>query len=262
MNSDYNSEYIASSIEKDTRLDDRKLEAYRKITLETGVTKNAEGSAKCKIGDTEVMVGIKLGIGEPYPDSPDQGTIIVTAELSPLASPEFELGPPGQWATELARIVDRSIRESKTIDFKTLCIKKEEKVWMVFIDIYPINDDGNLIDASVLAAAAALKTTKYPKLVKNKDDYKIDYNEHATKKLELNTPAVTVTVSTIGNKMIVDATREEEKAIESRLSVALVNGRIHALQKGNTKGLKIEQIDQMLELAIKKEGELRKLLPK
>jgi len=257
-----NSEYIASLINKGLRQDNRGLEEYRKIELETGVTKNAEGSAICRMGNTEVMVGVKLGLGEPYPDSPDEGTIIVTAELSPLASPDFELGPPGTWATELARIVDRAIRESKTIDFKKLCIKKQEKVWIVFIDLYPINDDGNLIDASTLAAVAALENTRYPKLLKNKSDYKVDYSEHTVKKLNINKPPVTITTSMINDKMVIDPTHEEESAVDSRLSIALVDGKIHAMQKGNEKGLKIEQIDKIIELAIKKEQEFRRLLPK
>lgn len=257
-----NSDYIASLIEKNMRIGERALEDYRDVKIETNVTKNAEGSATCRIGDTEVMVGVKMDIGEPYPDNPDEGSIIVTAELSPLASPEFELGPPGPWATELARIVDRGIRESKAVDFKKLCIKEGQKVWMVFIDLYPINDDGNLIDAFALASVAALMDAKYPKLVKEGDDYKVDRSEHTSKKLDMNKIPVTVTVCMVGDKMVLDPTSTEEKVIEARLSVALVDGVIHALQKGNAKGLKIEQIEKMLELAMKKEKELRKFLPK
>lgn len=257
-----NSDYISSLIEKNIRLDERGLEDYREIKLETGISKNAEGSARCRIGDTEVMVGVKLDLGEPYPDNPDEGSIVVTAELSPLASPEFELGPPGPWATELARIVDRGVRESKTVDFKKLCIKEGEKVWMVYIDIYPINDDGNLIDACALAVVAALMDTKYPKLVKEGEEYKVDRSEHTAKKLDMIKSPVTVTVCMAGNKMFLDPTSSEEKVIGARLSVAVVDGVIHAVQKGNAKGLKTEQLEKMLELAIKKEKELRKALPK
>jgi exosome complex component RRP42 len=257
-----NSEYITSLIEKDFRMDNRKLEEYRKVEIETNVTKNAEGSARCKIGDTEIIVGVKMDVGAPYPDSPDEGTIIVTAELSPLASPEFELGPPGPQATELARIIDRGIRESKFIDFKKLCIEEGKKVWVVFIDLYPINDDGNLIDAAALAALAALKSAKYPQLLQDGENYRVNSSEHTAKKLDLKEAPVTVTVSTIGGKMIVDPTAAEEQVVEARLSIAVAQGKIHAMQKGDAKGLKIEQVDKMLELAMKKEQELRKYLPK
>ena len=195
-----NNEYILSLIQQDKRTDERKFDEYRKIKIETGVSKNAEGSARCKIGDTEVIVGVKMNIGEPYPDSPDEGTIIVTAELSPIASPLFELGPPGNQATELARIVDRGIRESKAIDFKKLCIEPGKKIWRIVIDICPINDAGNLIEASSLAALAALKSARFPKY--DEEAEKIDYKEKTSKKIELTKEPIAVNVIKIDNYLI------------------------------------------------------------
>lgn len=248
-----NNEYILSLIQQDKRVDERKLDQYREIKLESKISKNAEGSARCKIGDTEVLVGVKMDVGEPYPDSPDEGTIIVTAELSPIASPLFELGPPGQQATELARIVDRGIRESKAIDFKKLCIKEGEKVWLIFIDIYPLNDDGNLIDASVLASLAALKHAKFPKI---KDD-KVVFGEFTDKKLELTKLPVTLTFGKINDKILVDLNSKEESVIDARLSISVCDENIHAMQKGGDKVITLEDVEKMVDLAIKKEKELR-----
>ena len=76
------------------RFDGRKLDEYRELNIETGVSKNAEGSARVKLGKTEVLVGIKMGLGEPYPDSPDKGNMMVTVELLPLSSLKYELVPP------------------------------------------------------------------------------------------------------------------------------------------------------------------------
>ena len=165
------------------RIDLRKFDEYRKITLETGVASGAEGSARVKIGETEVLAGIKFEIGEPFSDTPDEGTIVVNVELRPLSSPEFELGPPGIEAIELSRVIDRAIREGGALDFKKLCIKNGEKMWMVLIDIYPINHDGNLFDAAALAALAAMKDAKFPKV----EGDKVMYKELSNKKLELNT---------------------------------------------------------------------------
>lgn len=251
-----NDDYINLLIEKGKRLDERNLEEYRKIELESNISKNAEGSAKCKLGATEVIAGVKLDLGEPYPDNPDEGTIIVTVELSPLASPEFELGPPGTQATELARIVDRGIRESKAIDFKQLCLKKGEKVWLLFIDIYPINDDGNLIDASVLAVIKALQQVRFPKL----ENDKVVYGEFTNEKLKLNKLPITITLCKINNKFIVDPSHKEEQVLSSRLSIAISNDNIHAIQKGGNHGLSIEDINKMVDVAMKKEKELRKLI--
>ncbi|MEK6835302.1 MAG: exosome complex protein Rrp42 [Nanoarchaeota archaeon] len=251
-----NNEYILSLIQQDKRVDERKFDEYRKIIIETNVSKNAEGSARCKIGDTEVIVGVKMNVGEPYPDSPDEGTIIVTAELSPIASPLFELGPPGSQATELARIVDRGIRESKAIDFKKLCVKEGEKIWMVFIDIYPLNDDGNLIDASVLATLTALKHAKFPKI----ENDKVLFGECSDKKLPLNKTPVTFTFGKIGDKILLDLNSKEESVIDSRLSVSVFEGNIHAMQKGGDKAISPEDVEKMVDIAIKKEKELRSMI--
>jgi len=250
--------HIISLLNANVRLDGRKLTDYRKpIEVEYNVVKTAEGSARVKIGETDVLVGVKLEVGEPYPDSPDEGTIIVGAELLPLSNPDFELGPPGIQAIELARVVDRGIRESQAIDFKKLCIEAGKKIWMVIIDICPINDSGNLFDASSLAAIAALKSTVYPAF----DGEKVDYKEKTGKKLELEKTPIAVTVIKIGDKFIVDPDTEEEKVIDARLTVSSIeNGTLCAMQKGGDYPLTEEDIDAMLDIGIEKGKELRKYL--
>ena len=250
--------HIISLLNAEMRLDGRKLMDYRKpIEIEYGVIKTAEGSARVKIGDTEVLVGVKLEVGKPYPDTPDEGTIIVGAELLPLSNPEFELGPPGIQAIELARVVDRGIRESQAVNFKKLCIKEGEKIWIIIIDICPINDAGNLFDASSLAAIAALKDARYPSY----DGEKVDYKNKTQTKLELEKMPIAVTVIKIGERFIVDPDIEEEKVIDARLTVSsMENGTICALQKGGDFPLSIEDIDAMLGIGIEKGEELRKHL--
>jgi len=250
--------HVIGLLNSNVRLDGRKPSEYRQpIELEYSIVKTAEGSARVKIGETDVIVGVKLEVGEPYPDSPDEGTIIVGAELLPMSNPEFELGPPGIQAIELARVVDRGIRESNAIDFKKLCITPGEKVWLVIIDICPINDAGNLFDASSLAALAALKDTKYPAF----DGDKVDYKHKTDKKLELEKEPIGVTVIKIGNKLIIDPDIEEEKVIDSRITVAsLEDGTLCALQKGGDFPLTTEDIDEMLDIGIDKAKELRKYL--
>ena len=250
--------HIISLLNADIRLDGRKLTEFRKpVEVEHGIIKTAQGSSRVKIGETDVMVGIKLEVGKPYPDTPDEGTIIVGAELLPLSNPEFELGPPGTQAIELARVVDRGIRESKAIDFKKLCIEPSEKVWTILIDICPINDAGNLFDASSLAALAALKDSVFPAF----DGEKIDYKQKSGKKLPLDKLPIAVTVIKIGERYIVDPDTEEEKVIDSRLTVSSIeDGTLCALQKGGDMPLTVEDFNEMLDLGIEKGKELRKYL--
>jgi exosome complex component RRP42 len=147
---------IEQLIEKGKRLDDRGLLDTREIKIEQGIIEKAEGSARVFMGKTQILVGVKVGLGEPFPDTPNEGVLTVNAELVPVASPSFEPGPPDENSIELARVVDRGIRESKCIDNEKLCIEPGKKVFVVFVDIYVLDHGGNLIDASAIAAMAAL----------------------------------------------------------------------------------------------------------
>ena len=174
---------ISEYISKGKRFDKRQLSEFRNLSIDLALSKKAEGGAKVKLGKTEVWVGVKMEIAEPYPDSPDKGNLMVTAELLPLSSSKYEYGPPKFNAIEIGRLVDRGIRESKFIDFEKLCIKEGEKVWAVIIDIYSINDDGNLLDAAFIGALAALKSAKMPFYDEKKE--KIDYEAESKKKIPL-----------------------------------------------------------------------------
>ena len=64
---------------------------------------------------------------------------------------------------ELARVVDRGIRESHMIDVSQLVIKENKSVVGVFADNVVVDYDGNLFDACSFAATAALLSTRSPK---------------------------------------------------------------------------------------------------
>jgi exosome complex component RRP42 len=251
---------IAQLIADGKRLDRRGLTEYRPIQIETGIIEKAEGSARVRLGKTEVMVGVKIGIGEPFSDRPNDGVLTTNAELVPLASPEFEAGPPGEDSKELARVVDRGIRESKAIDLEKLCIIPGKKVFIVFIDIYVLNHDGNLIDASALAALAALTNTKTPKYeVKDGEvEIKPGYSE-----LPLANYPTAVTLADIDGRLIVDPWLDEEEVMDARLTMAFdKDSRICAIQKGGSGTMSPELIASAANIAKEKAEELRKLVVK
>ena len=251
--------HVLRCLQKRVRYDGRQATAYRPVKVETGVSINAEGSARVTMGDTQVIVGVKLNIEKPYPDRPDEGNIMVNAELLPLSSPEFEPGPPGIFAVELARVVDRGIREAHAIDVHKLVIERAEKVWSVAVDICTLNDDGGLIDASALAALAAIKDTVFPLY----SEGKLDYKTKTDKRLPILVQPLAVTVYKIGSSLLVDPCPDEERVMDARLTVTTTEeGNICSLQKGGDAPLTIEEIDQMVSISIEKGGELRKLLKK
>lgn len=257
MTTDSQKEKILKYFGKGVRFDGRKTDEFREVSVEYDISKSAEGSARVKIGMTEVLAGVKLAVEEPYPDTPEQGNLMVNAELLAMSSPAFEPGPPGDQAVELARVVDRGIRESKAIDVKKLCITPKEKVWAMMIDICTINDDGNLLDASALAALAALKNTKFPKY----ENDAIDYMTKTEKPLPILREPIAITVVKIGDYFVVDPSPEEENVIDARLTVTVTkDGTMAALQKGEGAPLTVGDVDNMVAIALEKAPELRKKL--
>lgn len=139
--------------------------------------------------------------------------------------------------------------------------KGGEKVWSLFLDIYPINDDGGLIDAACLAAVAALVNTKMPKYDEEKG--RVKFGEWTSKKLPLTDKLpLTMTFHKISKSIIIDPITEEEEASEARLTVAMSQKDnepvINAMQKGNNRELSKEEIFDIFEKA---EKEWRKLYP-
>jgi exosome complex component RRP42 len=249
---------IEQLLEKGNRLDGRGPMDYRELKLELGLIERAEGSARVLLGKTEVVVGAKIQMGEPFADTPNEGVMTVNAELVPFASPNFEPGPPDENSIELARIVDRGIRESHMIDTSKLCIEPGKKVFVVFVDVYVLNHDGNLIDASALAAVAALTNTKMSKYEVEEGEVKI---KSGYEQLPLRKHPITVTCAKIGNKLVVDPWLEEEQVMEARISFAIdEDENICAIQKGGSGYFEPEQVFEAARIAKEKAKELRKKL--
>jgi exosome complex component RRP42 len=255
---EYDLSKIVELARQGKRVDGRAFEEARDFTLELGMCKNAESSARIIMGETQVIAGIKMGVDKPYPDNPDEGAISCGAELLALAHSEYEAGPPSLDEIEIARVVDRGIRESKAIDFTKLCIKEGESCWIAFMDFYAINSGGNLFDAGSIAGLAAFLTAKIPKLDENNKIIKHEYQG----KLELKRLPLLTTFVKIGGQILVDPTYLEEKASEARFSVATTDdGLMSAMQKGPG-SFTLEEINKMIDLGFKVADERRKKLLK
>ncbi|MEM1514530.1 MAG: exosome complex protein Rrp42 [Candidatus Bathyarchaeia archaeon] len=249
---------IYQMIASGKRLDGRGLTEYRPIKIEKGMIERAEGSARVLLGKTEVITGVKVEIGEPFPDRPNEGSFTVNSEFVPLASPEFEPGPPNEDAIELARIVDRGIRESQTIELEKLCLIPGKKVYVIFIDIYILNHDGNLIDASALASLASLIGAKIPVYIVENNEVK-KTSEYML--LPIRNYPVAVTFANVGDKMIVDPWLEEEEVMSARLTITIdKDDKICAIQKGGQGALTPQQILETVDIARERARELRKLV--
>lgn len=253
-----NESYVRKLVDEGRREGGRGFEQYRQIKVETGVAAKAEGSARVIIGGTEVWAGVKLSVDKPFSDRPEEGVLIVNAEFDPLASPDFEPGPPSEASVELARVVDRGLRESKCIQMEKLCITPNEKVWIVNVDVQVMNHDGNLFDAASLAAIAALLNAKLLKY--DAENKKVLYGQ-LDQPLPIIDKPVEVTVAKISGKLLLDTSAEEESALDARLTIATTGaGQICAMQKGEKGFFTAEEAIKAVDLAIEKGKELRALL--
>jgi exosome complex component RRP42 len=246
------SESLISMLKRGLRSDQRDLVSPRNITIEVGVIEKANGSALVKLGKTQVLVGIKIEPGKPFPDTPDEGVLQVNSELVPMASPVFEPGPPDENAIELARVIDRSLRDPKAIDLKSLVIRPGEKAWVVWVDVYVLDYDGNYFDASMLGVMAALMNTKLPEYEETESGELIVHRDKLTTPLKLNKRVVLVTTAKIGDYIVVDPNLDEELIADARLTLAFdEEGNIVGAQKSSIGGYTRSELSRAIEVSRK-----------
>ena len=249
---------VLELLEAGTRMDGRGLLEYREMTIRSSFLEKAEGSAEVRLGKTHVIVGLKAGVGTPFEDTPDEGVLMVNAEFSPMANPTWEPGPPSEAAIELARVVDRGLRSAEILNMESLGLVSGEKAYILFIDLYILNYDGNLIDACGAGAIAALKGARIP-------SYKISEDNEVsktgkTKKLKLRRHPIPVTITKIGDYLILDATAEEEEVADGRFTVTFdEKGNVTTLQKSGAVGFTLDEIKKCINIASEKAAEIRKI---
>jgi exosome complex component RRP42 len=235
------------SISKGKRLDGRNLDEIRPMEIEFDIIKKANGSAKVKLGNTEVVAGVKVETGEPFEGLENKGALILSAEVLPTASPYSEPGPPEEETVELARVVDRGVRESQMVDLDKLVLIPGKTVYTIFVDCSIINADGNLFDATSYAVVSALISSKLP-VFEIQDGKVVDIGNKQNP--PITTIPISITAVRIGDAVILDPTSEEEACMDARITITTnSDGHFTAIQKGSTGAFTIEQIKKAAETA-------------
>ncbi|MEK6965306.1 MAG: exosome complex protein Rrp42 [Thermoproteota archaeon] len=250
---------IVDLLDQGKRIDGRAFDQSRPLSIETGVIPKANGSARVRLGDTEIVTGIKIQPDKPFPDLGDKGIFICTAEILPLAHPDAEPGPPGEDVIELARVVDRGIRESGMIDMSKLVLEKDKSVIGIFADNSVVDHDGNLFDACSYATTAAILSCKIPKWeIKNAVPVLVEDHESSP---PITTIPVSITMGRIGEHILVDPNAEEWECIDARITITTnSDGNICALQKGGRDGFTVEQLSKCADIAISAATKIRERL--
>lgn len=247
---------MREAILRSERLDGRSLDEGRPLEIELGIIGKADGSARVRLGNSEVVAGVKVETGEPFEGLENKGALILSAEVLPTASPYVEPGPPDEETIELARVVDRGVRESEMVDLEKLALVPGKIVYTIFVDCSIINYDGNLFDASSYAVVSALMSSKLPVYEVQGDGTVM--NTGMKMDPPITTIPVSVTAVKIGDSVILDPTAEEEACMDARITITTnSDGNFAAMQKGFTGAFTIEQIRGAAEIARIKGEEVR-----
>jgi len=242
--------FLEEGVAQGIRNDGRGNVDYRHFVLETGILTQTNGSARLRLSNTDVLVGIKLETGEPLPDTPDQGRVQVSVECCPSASPEFEGKGGDALNLELARVLERILNNNSSIDLKKLCILPGKLCWILYADAMVLDSGGNLFDAISIATRAALYNTAVPIVEVDLAHMQFEVVDEGYNKLEIDKVPVCITFTKIGPKYVVDASLEEELCMDVRITFAVNKaGNICTIQKGGQGGVDPKSLDEMLQAA-------------
>lgn len=87
-----------------------------------------DASATVSLGGTRALAAVAAALEAPFSSHSREGALRFHVELSPMADPAFESGRMGEGAVELARVVERAVKQSGAVDMEALCVLPGRKV--------------------------------------------------------------------------------------------------------------------------------------
>lgn len=148
-----NKQLIHAAVARNHRIDRRKRDEYRHMEIVFG---KKYGSVLVAIGNTRVLATVTAEIAEPKVSRPSEGMLRISVDLSPMASPFYETNRLMDESVEIARLLERSIREARSFDTESLCLISGKKVWALEANLVVFNTEGNVIECCSVALIAAL----------------------------------------------------------------------------------------------------------
>uniref|UniRef100_U5ES28 Ribosomal RNA-processing protein 42 n=1 Tax=Corethrella appendiculata TaxID=1370023 RepID=U5ES28_9DIPT len=224
--SDSEKTYILHGVQQDFRSDGRTRRDYRPMELELDIVSHAAGSARLRLANTDILVGVKAEIDIPHPDRPKDGKIEFFVDCSANATPEFEGRGGEELAMEISNTLSKAYHSNQVFDLERLCIMQRQQCWKLFVDILILECGGNLYDAVSLAVKAALYNTKIPRVSAalmdgGSVDLILSDDPHDCDRIDIQTIPVLVTLCKIGEYCIVDPSAEEEECSVASIVVGI-----------------------------------------
>ncbi|KAL9603494.1 MAG: hypothetical protein Q9219_001181 [cf. Caloplaca sp. 3 TL-2023] len=211
--------FILEALQENIRLDGRALDSFRDIELSFG---DEHGVADVQLGKTRILARISASITAPFPDRKFDGIFTITTELSPMASPAFEVGRQTDTETLLSRLLEVALRRSSALSTESLCLLAGQKVWTLTATCHVLSHDGNLLDAACIAVLAALQHYRIPDVTVKGEEvivHGVDERNPVPLAMLHHPLCVTVALFEGGEKAVVDATLREQQCCEGEVVV-------------------------------------------
>ncbi|KAJ4827341.1 hypothetical protein Tsubulata_003297 [Turnera subulata] len=252
--------FLHGGIDQDLRSDGRNRNTYRPISVETGVIPQANGSARVRIGATEVIASVKAELGRPAALQPDKGKVAIFVDCSPVANPVFEGRGGEELSLELSVALQQCLLGGKSgagagIDLSSLMVVEGKLCWDLYIDGLVVSSDGNLLDALGASIMAALSNTGIPRVqvaaaASGDEEPEVDISDEEYLQFDTSGVPVIVTLTKVGRHYIVDATSDEESQMTTAVSISINRkGHICGLTKRGSSGLDSSIISDMISVA-------------
>ncbi|XP_052077731.1 exosome complex component RRP45-like isoform X1 [Mytilus californianus] len=256
-------EFIRKALGERKRLDGRQAYDYRTLKIAFGYDR---GCCRVDLGQTRVLAQVSCEITSPKQQRPSDGVLFVNVELSPMASPVFEVGRMSDQGVEINRILERCLKESRCVDTESLCIIAGEKVWQIRVDVHVMNHDGNLIDCSSIAAITALAHFRRPDVTVDGTDVIVHTIEEKDP-LPLSVHHMPICVSFSfyeqGKFLLVDPSDKEEKVMDGKMVIGMNKHReICSLQVTGQMLLLKDQVLRCSNIAVVKVTEITEWIQK
>ncbi|EGW32853.1 uncharacterized protein SPAPADRAFT_136976 [Spathaspora passalidarum NRRL Y-27907] len=167
--------FLLESLKHGFRLTDRPFDHVRDISLYLSPTEY--GYVEVSWGKTKLACRVTATVTTPYEDRPFEGIFTINSEISTMASMRFDTSRSNEEIL-IARIIEKAVRRSNSLDLESLCIIAGEKVWEITVDLNYLNYDGNFIDVGCFAVMLALHHFKKPDISINGNSIVVhDINE-------------------------------------------------------------------------------------
>ena len=158
------------------RPDGRTLLKTRNTLISASMLRSTNGSAMVRLGNTSVLCGIRALVTEPREHEPHAGFCFPAVHLSNLTS-YAEGARRAAAREELGALIAAQMGSvlQGCIDLSRLSIHEGKAVWVLFVDIYVLEHDGNIFDACLLAALTALHSLSLPRVTYDEEQSTVYY---------------------------------------------------------------------------------------